>query len=81
LLPAERSGLPRDFWGDAEAARVAEEMRALDTDTLPALRELILTILLTELDPPAGAEAERGAIFSHASTSCSISARSIRHWR
>ena len=63
LLPAERSGIARDFWGDAEAARVAVEIRALDTGTLPALRELILTILLSELDPPVGGEDERGDYF------------------
>jgi hypothetical protein len=62
LLPAERAGLPRDFWGHGPGDRLAAEVRALDTDTLPALRELVLTLLLTEFDPPGDASA-RGALF------------------
>lgn len=63
LLPAERSGLARDFWGDTGAARVAADIRALDTGNLPALRELTLTILLSELDPPTGGDSDQGMYF------------------
>ena len=62
LLPAERAGLPRDLWGAAPSAGLAERLARLTPDTLPALQQLTLRLLLAELDPPGDAEG-RGALF------------------
>ena len=62
LLPAERAGLPRDLWGLSPADRLAEGLRALGPDMLPALQEATLAVLIAELDPPRDAEG-RGALF------------------
>lgn len=52
LQPPGRSGLPRTFWGPTPAADVARLIRQERPDVLPALRTLLTTILLAELDPP-----------------------------
>jgi len=62
LLPAARSGLPRDIWGAGPGDRLAVEIGALGTDTLPALRDLIFTLLLTEFVLSTDAQG-RGALF------------------
>lgn len=62
LLPAERAGLPRDLWGPTPSADLAARLAQLSPDTLPALQQLTLRLLLAELDPPGDAEG-RGALF------------------
>jgi len=53
LLPPEQSGLPADLWGQTPATSIAAQLSRLDLGTmLPALRDLVRTILLAELDPP-----------------------------
>jgi hypothetical protein len=53
LFPASRAGLPANFWGTSSAAELSPLIRRLPGDTLPALRELALRILLAEFTPPA----------------------------
>ncbi len=53
LFPAARAGLPAGLWGATPAVELAALLRALPTDTLPALRRLGLALLLAEFTPPA----------------------------
>ncbi len=53
LLPISVTGLPRDLWGETSSAELADALARLDTDLVPALQELLFTLLLAELDPPA----------------------------
>jgi len=63
LLPAQVSGLQRDLWGPGRPAEIARAIRAERVDTLPTVQALMLTLLLSELDPPTGArESRNGAL-------------------
>lgn len=53
LIPAARAGLPRDLWGATPSVDLARMLRAERLDTLPAIQNLLSTLLLAELDPPA----------------------------
>jgi hypothetical protein len=52
LLPSRVTGLPHNLWGMGGAADIATLIGAERTDTLPALRQLMVTLLLAEADPP-----------------------------
>lgn len=52
LLPVAVTGLPRDLWGGARPEDIARHIRAERTDELPAIQELLYTLILAELDPP-----------------------------
>ncbi|OOY16272.1 hypothetical protein BMI85_12245 [Thioclava sp. DLFJ4-1] len=52
LLTPDRTGLPRDLWGKTPEPELAQALRAMPLDQLPALRGLSLTLLLAELNPP-----------------------------
>lgn len=52
LIPAERSGLPRDFWAGAPAEVWAARLATLDPETLPAMQALIKSLLVVEFDAP-----------------------------
>ena len=54
ILPAVVTGLPASLWGPARPGDVARAIRRMDTDMLPALRDLFHTLLLAELTPPEG---------------------------
>lgn len=56
LLPASVTGLPRDLWGRAPSAELAGLFGALETGLLPAMQELLFTLLLAELDPPSDSD-------------------------
>ncbi len=53
LLPVSVTGLPRTLWGATRSQELARMLTRLDTNLVPALRELLYTLLLAELDPPA----------------------------
>jgi hypothetical protein len=55
LIPAAVSGLPQDLWGAGLTREIAARLVAHPEDDLPALRQLFLTILLAEADPPVDA--------------------------
>jgi hypothetical protein len=53
LIPTAVSGLPRGFWGAGLTREIGERLVAHPGGDLPALRQLFLTVLLAEIDPPA----------------------------
>jgi hypothetical protein len=55
LIPAAVSGLPQALWGAGLTQEIAARLVAHPDDDLPALRQLFLTILLAEADPPVDA--------------------------
>ena len=55
LLAPGITGLPRSLWAGSDAQTLATLVRAERVDTLPALQELLITLMLAEADPPAGA--------------------------
>lgn len=55
LISPAVSGLPRQLWGAGRTAEIAAAIAADRMDSLPALRQLVLTMLLAEATPPADA--------------------------
>ena len=55
LIAPAVSGLPRDLWGASLTREIAERLVKHPDDSLPALRQLFLTILLAEVAAPADA--------------------------
>lgn len=51
ILPASVTGLPNTLWGSARPDDLVHHIRTESTDMLPAIRELLYTILLAELNP------------------------------
>lgn len=62
LLPVAVTGLPRDLWGPTPTAELADLIRAQPVDAMPALKQLLQTLLLAELDPPVDSDG-RGLLF------------------
>ena len=54
ILPAVVTGLPANLWGAGRPLDVARAIRREGPDMLPALRDLLYTLLLAELNPPEG---------------------------
>ncbi|HHB80666.1 MAG TPA: hypothetical protein ENK83_02810, partial [Aliiroseovarius sp.] len=52
ILPAVVTGLPANLWGPSRPGDVARAIRREDADMLPALRDMLYTLLLAELNPP-----------------------------
>ena len=57
LLPPKVTGLPANLWGPGRTKDIASLVTAERVDSLPALRGLLLTVLLAEAQPPADAGA------------------------
>lgn len=55
LLPVSTTGLPADLWGLGKTAEIAALIGVDRGDALPALKGLLLTLLLAEIRPPADA--------------------------
>jgi hypothetical protein len=55
LIQPKVSGFPQDLWGAGLTLEIAARLVAHPDDDLPALRQLFLTILLAEADPPVDA--------------------------
>ncbi len=62
LLPPSRTGLPADLWSGSVEADLVTLVRAERVETLPAIQRLIVTLMLAEAEPPAGAGPE-GRLF------------------
>ncbi len=58
LISPAVSGLPRDLWGAGRTDDIARALTRDRMDSLPALRQLVLTILLAEAAPPADSGGE-----------------------
>lgn len=54
IVPAAVAGLPADFWGNSDSARLAKLLRPHYQNALPGVVALTHLILLTELPPPPG---------------------------
>ena len=53
LLSSEVTGLPRNLWGLGLTSEIAALVTKERTDTLPALQQLLITVLVAEADAPA----------------------------
>lgn len=57
LLPASVTGLSRGLWSGTSEQVLIDLVGATQVDTLPALQDILMTVLLAEADPPGGASA------------------------
>lgn len=57
LLSPQITGLPRNLWGLGLTAEIAALITKERADTLPALQQLLITILVAEADAPADSKA------------------------
>ncbi|MDP4031618.1 MAG: hypothetical protein Q8P60_01980 [Pseudorhodobacter sp.] len=55
LLSTRVTGLPHGLWGMGQTEAIAARITAERSETLPALQQLLITLLLAEADPPADA--------------------------
>ncbi len=55
LLAPAVTGLPRSLWSASDAETLSLLVRAERVETLPALQDLLITLMLAEADPPSGA--------------------------
>jgi hypothetical protein len=62
LLSPAVTGLPPDLWAGSPTQTLTALIRAQETATLPALQDLIVTLMLAEAQAPLDAEAD-GALF------------------
>lgn len=53
LLSSQVTGLPRNLWGLGLTDEIATLVTKERTDTLPALQQLLITVLVAEADAPA----------------------------
>ena len=63
LLPVSVTGLPRGLWGASRPDDLALRFRQNQPDMLPAIQALLYTLLLAELDAPAGSEPGSDTVF------------------
>lgn len=56
LLPSNVTGLPRDLWQGSDAEVVSTLITDLNAEKLPALQELLFTLILAEANPPRDAQ-------------------------
>jgi hypothetical protein len=52
LLSPQLTGLPRNLWGMGLTADIAARITQDRAEALPSLRQLLVTVLLAEADPP-----------------------------
>lgn len=62
LLSSSITGLPQDLWAKSDTATLVNLIQTESFDTLPAVDDLMMTLLLAEADPPVGAGSD-GALF------------------
>ena len=62
LLPGSVTGLPRDLWSASPEAALTDLIAAERAESLPALQDLRMTLMLAEADPPLDA-GPAGALF------------------
>ena len=74
LLPVTVTGLPRDLWGRSRAEDLASWLQSDQGDLLPAMQDLLQTLLLAELDPPVDAGPEGRLFLARVDTLLSLGA-------
>lgn len=52
LLPPTVTGFPANLWGIGKSAEIASQISQIGEDSLPALRSLLVTLLLAEAQAP-----------------------------
>lgn len=57
LLPGKVTGLPKDLWQASHSADLAQLLKSEPDHLLPALQELLYTLVLAEANPPGDAGA------------------------
>lgn len=62
LLPPDVTGLPRSLWSNSDEAMIVTLVQAERVDSLPAIQDFLITLMLAEADPPLGAGND-GALF------------------
>jgi len=62
LVPAKIAGLPPAFWGATPSEELARLLGSISTRQMPALQDLLFSMLLAELDPPTDSDPS-GALF------------------
>lgn len=60
LLTPSMSALPRSLWSGSDESLLITLLQAEDTNGLPAIQDLLKTLLLAEADPPLGASSAGG---------------------
>jgi len=55
LLPPALTGLPRGIWAASDERTLIDLMGTERAEAIPAMQELLVTLLLAEADPPLGA--------------------------
>ncbi|MEM6696582.1 MAG: hypothetical protein AAF626_18115 [Pseudomonadota bacterium] len=60
LLPPSRTGLPPALWGASDPAELVRLLAAAQGGTVPAMRDLLMVLLLAEARPPEGTGAGAG---------------------
>lgn len=53
VLPPEVTGLPRDLWVHSDGEALVRLILSEPVETLPALQDLLVTLMLAEAEPPA----------------------------
>ena len=57
LLSSAVTGLPQNLWSQSDEATLSTLVQASRAETLPAIQELMVTLMLAEADPPLTASA------------------------
>lgn len=58
ILTPEMTGLPHDLWSGSDSATLIDLIHAEDAETLPALQELLVTLMLAEAVAPSDGEGQ-----------------------
>lgn len=58
LLTADTTGLPTNLWAASSAEELVSLISAQRTDSLPAVQELLVTLMLAEATPPTAISAD-----------------------
>lgn len=74
LLPFRVTGLPKNLWGQSKSDSLARRFQANHDDMLPAMQDLLYTLLLAELDPPFDAGPETRLYLARLDTLLSLGA-------
>ena len=62
LLSSDVTGLPKTLWSASSSQDLVPLLQATRTDALPAVQDLLMTLLLAEAEPPVGDRAD-GPLF------------------
>ncbi|EYD76629.1 hypothetical protein Rumeso_01587 [Rubellimicrobium mesophilum DSM 19309] len=56
VLPAEVTGLPPDLWAGSDEGELAALIGAEEAETVPALQDLLVTMMLAQAESPEGGD-------------------------